>query len=319
MAKEKLTAGQRLAIENAIRFYFQPLYKRLSTVEQLILERRHRHELILLLGAYLDALANTVLGHKFSSSELRMGSFLETFSSFGSQWAQVSLPDLHQFIYSSWLWSNFYFSWAKITPKKKRPWLSPDEHTLVKSLETLGFSLVLDERDEIEGVLRDVSRRLAGLGRVTAEQDTGPSFLNEAKICFAFGPKLGEAFTPVIERFRVSSILYRNFRCSSVHELHLPTWLAEDEGFWTEEEPYFIVRKEPLALDIDTLALAFPARFMLKILSECIEKVGGKLITTLMFPVQIYCDLFIGTELDGLPVDVDVETSLLKDLKDLVL
>jgi len=212
MNEDKLSTEQLSAIEDAIRLYLQPLRERLDGVRQFVLERHHSHEVILLLCAYLDALATTILGVG-GSSETRLGTLLETFSCW-PRWAQVSLPDLYQLLVHAAAWPYLFEA-----PGLR---LDPAQSALRKSLKTLGFRMEPDDEEAARRVLRDVSERLASLGRVMPEQDTGPSILGETKVCSALGPRFGRAFRPVIERFRVSGVLYRNFRCRSVHELHLP-------------------------------------------------------------------------------------------------
>jgi hypothetical protein len=307
MDEKKLTAEQLSAISNAIDLYFRPLRERLGLIEQLILEQRGRHEAILLLGTYLDALGTTVLGHKFPSSEVRLGAFLEFYSSFGSRWMQISLPDLYQFIYRARLWINVYS-----LPMQWRP----VERAFLKSLKALGFNMreydAVDftrwhEYDAVDEAITNILEKLAGLGPVMPEQNRGSSILEEGKIRSALGPQLSEAFRPVLEKFHVSSILYRNFRCSSVHDLNLPTWFTEGKEFWTEEQPHFVVRRESLALDIDTLALAFPARFLFTTPEECISRVQENLVASKVIPGDIWFDIFLGTELEEL-VNVDTST-----------
>ncbi|RLG44446.1 MAG: hypothetical protein DRN81_04585 [Thermoproteota archaeon] len=195
MNANRPSTEQFSAIANAIRLYFQPLRERLNIVEQFIFERRNPHEVILLLCAYLDALATTVLGDRVLSSETRLGAFLESFSSFGPRWAQISLPDLYQLLIHAQEWPILFYGPFR-----------PDDAALRKSLKALGFSMKDPDKEEeaVQRILRDISQRLTRLGRVIPEQDMRPSLFEEAEVCSALGTQLSGAFKPVIERFRVT-------------------------------------------------------------------------------------------------------------------
>jgi hypothetical protein len=287
MDEVRLSTEEVAAVDNAIRLYFQPLRDRLKTVGQFISERRYSHEVILLLCTYLDALAATIFGNNTPSAEARLGAFLATFSSFGQRWGHISLPDFYNLLVHAELWTNLYFSQLA---------LRPPQSTLEQSLKTSGFNLKDWRQEEDVGrFLKEISIKLASLGKVTAAQEAGTGMIEETTLLFALGPRLAKALKPLIERFRVSSVLYRNLRCSSVHELHLPTWLTEEDSFWNGHQPYFMKWKDELVFgnDIELLTLAFPARFLLKTCEECIERVHKTLLTTRKIPVDIWYDTFL--------------------------
>jgi hypothetical protein len=298
MNNDILATAKLAAVKEAIRAYFLPLRARLNTMERFIAEKRHRHEITLLLCAYLDALASCVLGREIPS-ETRLGSLLSTYSSFGVRWSYISLPDLYHLIINAIDYPILFFSS-----------FNPQTAALRKCLKSQGFKMeeeTMDEHVATCAILKELREILQGIGRVTPDQGAGPNILEMSVVCSALAPRFSETFNTVVERYQISSILYRDSRCPAVHELFLPEWQGEDKRFWTEEEPYFVIWNDDKVLSIDLLKLAFPAAFLRLTLAQCIDRVEQELIAKRIIPFDLWWDAFFATDLQDL-VTLDERT-----------
>jgi hypothetical protein len=295
---EILSPEQQILVETAINNYFYPLKQRLSVLQEFIRNQQHPHEEVLLLCSYLDALATSVFGKVMSPSEDRLGLFLREYSSYGARWSHISIPDLFEYLSYG---SNYYACFcSQLAPT------SPVEVEFRKCLKNLGFVFDWSGSDNLDQLLDDLLLKLSSLGKVTPRRGDGHSIFEETSIYTMLGSRLGDIFTPLVKKFQISSILYRNFRCQSVHQLHIPEWLIENDRFFSEDEPFHVSYIDK-ADGEEYLALTFTAGFLLKTLDECISGVQNKLASTRIIPVEIWFDVFWGEECGDL-VEIDHST-----------
>jgi len=289
MGKVILRTADIKEITSRIKLYLAPIRRRLNTIKQFYKLKQNLHETILLLCCYLDALANSFISKEIKSKENRIIYLLEKFTSFGPKWNQISLPNLYYLIYRAQKNFCVYFN-----PIRK------EEDALKKALDILelrpgAVPFYIREKDE---KLLTIMEKLNALGNIKPGQNIGPSIISTAKVRIALGSKLYKEFNSVIEMFRIGSVLWRDFRCKTVHELYLQTTRDEKKIFWIEKAPIFVPIQYQTHPETEFLSLWFPAKFLLITLKECIDNIQKKFAATKLIPADLYFDLFSGTELE---------------------
>jgi hypothetical protein len=98
-----------------------------------------------------------------------------------------------------------------------------------------------------------------------------------------FADNLPQALAPLLERMKISSILYERFRSESIHGA---TIILDSRRFFTDRDIYWKTLYSPFYGRFELVE--FPARFLLLLLERCIATYRAALVARGKLPPDVY-------------------------------
>lgn len=269
-----------------------------STVELLqiwLSERKNMQEFVILSCARLDSLSN--LAFSEGAQENNFTRFLITYSKSRCALEKVSLPDLY--------WFLMYHEGILPGIISKPGRLHMFEPTRDRDLINLIWrsEVAITER-EVGRLLRFFLRQLKQNYRVVPNQSLNKSSHDTAKSIRQWLKKAAGSYKndhykkavgfigPILEKYKLASLLYREYRCGAIHEYKVD---LDEPDFYTKQEPYWSTIWSEMMEPARFMKLRFPGPFLLKLLDDCVHNFRSKLINRKKLPASIFfefCDIF---------------------------
>lgn len=279
-------------LATALNTYFAPYRSTLELADSLIARQAYAQEVLLLLTARLDSLAQAV-GLREPSSRRTFEQFLRRFAPDGARLAKVSVGDLYyQFAHrENWLLDGMVESAGRLRR------FSADDDPFIDFLWKSEIPLT---REDAHKLVRRVIRALTAEFRVRPAQSRAkPVIATKDEVIAAIvaehtgrslqatAKRLPEALAGLIEANTLSAILYRDYRSAAIHEF--PAQFYENK-FYEEAEPYWApYRSESSGW---YLRVEFPASYLRAQVAGAIEAVTRTLLNTKKLPARIYFTVF---------------------------
>jgi hypothetical protein len=292
-------------LTSRIRDHFAQYASTLSLVDSLIEAKTHAQEVLILVCARLDALANSA-GTEDEPQYKKFARFVTNYGGRADFFRSVSLGDLfYEIGYHRWLAPG-------LLPVPGRLHMFSDlNREVAMLLDDSGIELTESGADRL---LSNIQSCLARHFRVRAKQrhkkqlrastSTIVSTLvkNMRKTPRSILQNIPSAIKPLLLSKTGAAILYRRFRSEAIHGGKV---MLDERRFFTEREPYW----KPLYSEFygSFLFLEFPARFLRVLLENCIQTYEKHILTKRAIPPDIHFDLFpddILTHLDWLDHDL---------------
>jgi len=279
-------------IKQRITEAFAEYRSTISLIEELIGKKTHINELILLVCARLDSLANATCQEK--SQKGNFFKFVTSYSNDRDLIAAVSLPDLHNY-FARLLWvlpgmiqkpGRFHLfdqvEDAAIVPlvwKSELP--ITEEH--IGSLLRFVLRIIRATYRAVPGQPRK-KKHMRQLPELHKELlDTATSYKTQKYV------KAIEAIGPILKDHMVGNLLYTDYRCAVIHDYGFE---VDPDLFFKGTTPYYAIFSNEY-VDYRQFRLHFPAAFLLSLLKACLENYETRLLRTLKLPSTIWfkiCD-----------------------------
>ncbi len=267
--------------------YFSIFDSTIQLVRELIKEKRHPQEVLILLCARLDALASDATSEDVSNSEA-FSLFVTHYGGHRQLFESVSAGDLYYELgFHRWLIEG-------TIPKAGRLCrFSRVDDTTIELLTKSGIPLtVRDATHLLDKTMSAIKKRY----RVNARQVESRSLVAsshdiESTILGRFRePRMKEiranlpsALAPLLRSKRLAAILYQRFRNESIHGAQV---LFNVDKFFTETEPYW--EGETSTYFGPYLLVEFPAQFLLNTLENCIRTFRGHILGKQKMPPDVH-------------------------------
>ncbi|OPY65709.1 MAG: hypothetical protein A4E57_03073 [Syntrophorhabdaceae bacterium PtaU1.Bin034] len=263
-----------------------------SLVEELIAKKTHVNEIILLVCARLDSLANAACQE--TTQKASFFKFLTRYSNHRSLLVSVSVPDLYDyFARLLWLLSGM------IQKPGRLHLFDPIEDASAVSFIWKSELPVTEEH--IAPLLRFVLRILRMHYRAAPGQPRRKNDLQqlpelskqlvEAAASYKTQKylKAMEAIGPILKDHTIGNLLYTDYRCAVIHDYGFQ---IDPALFFKETVPYYAIFSNHY-IESNQFRLHFPAAFLLSLLKDCIDNYQKRLLHTLKLPSAIWfkiCD-----------------------------
>lgn len=308
--KSKIDISRK--IDEAFELY-QPT---ITLLNQFLTDRTNVQEFILLACARLDSLSNVAFSE--GSQQESFARFLLRYSGFGDWFRYISVPDLYYHL--------SYHLWVLPGTVDKPGRLHLFDPRQDKELMAMFWrsELGITEKD-LGGLLRFLLRRLKSWYRVVPNQSLSKStydlpqhFTQQLnKLCQKHWrgaySLAAQAMSPVVAKFSLAALLYKEYRCGAIHRYHVN---LDEKDFFTRQEPYWCPFHNDFAEPGSFLKVHFPGPFLLITLSNCIENYKKHLNAKRQLPAEIFfevCDAMRDLDYlddDSIPAGRDVNVSL---------
>lgn len=278
-------------LEEALDRYFSLFEPTLALVAELVRQKSHPQEVLLLLCGRIDALASDLV----REGEANRQAFLHLLTNYSGHrdlMQRVSTGDVYYELgYHRWLIEGLIPRPGKIYR------FSRLNDPIIQLLERSGISLT---QHAAHAFLTRIMKALARKFRCTGGQ-------RHKKLTFAKVPVvvaaieaefqkskdaelrqyLAEAVKPVLEWKTAAAILYENFRNEAIHGVQVP---LNEKTFFTAMRPYW----EPLYSEYypPFLMLRFPAQFLMEVLQNCTTTLRHKWLQTGKLPPGVHTQAF---------------------------
>jgi hypothetical protein len=286
-----MTGDQHHALVGALDRYFSTFDSTRELASELIGNRKHPVEVLLLLCARVDALA--------SDSSAEEASNKKTFASFVSAYGRkrdffdsVSIGDLYyELSFHRWLLEG-------MIPKPGHVHrFSRIDTPFIRFLEAADVPLTVDDCTRlIDTIIRILKRefRLAPRGPLSRPRIAKASALKRAIVDGArrsrlktISQNLPAALDPMLESKRIGVLLYERFRCESIHGATVKL----DEGrFFSESDVYWTALRSEYYGPFELIE--FPGQFLLSLLESCIQTYRAHLLARGKLPPPILFHAF---------------------------
>ncbi|HEX5461379.1 MAG TPA: hypothetical protein VFX20_15550 [Steroidobacteraceae bacterium] len=283
---------ERRTLEQGLERYFEAYESSQSLASELIRRREHPIDLLILLCARLDALASDASSEELSHRE-RFSRFITHYGSHRQLFEAVSIPDLYYEIgFHRWRLEQTISA-----PGRLHRYGRLDD-AFLHLIEDSGLPLTVKEMDRmldtvtriLEGNFRAKARQPLSKSRtasVTRLKELIESAVRKTRLR-RIANRLPSALRPLMDRARVSIILYERFRCESIHgasvRIDNRRFFSEQSVYWKPIYPIYAGRKYEL--------LEFSANFLLDCLKTCIGGYRNHLLAKGKVPHGIYFHAF---------------------------
>jgi hypothetical protein len=271
--------------------YFSEFDSTLSLVDDLIRQRKHPAEVLILLCARLDALASDAADQETSNRRTFLG-FLNTYGQQGDLFRSVSAGDLY--------WDLGFHRW-RLEGTVREPGrlyrFSSIDDPLLHLLEFSGVPLTLRDCGRLlDSLMRAVQSSFhvrprqsrskvlyASTDRVTEELVKGLERTRLRK----FVADLPKALEPLLDAKKIGSQLYQRFRCEAIHSAGVR---LDHDRFFSDTTLYW----EPLYSEFygSFELVTFPARFLFDCLKSCIQTYRAHLLHKKKLPPAVHFHTF---------------------------
>jgi hypothetical protein len=279
-------------LETRLSLFFDTFSPTLELVDDLIRNKSHAQEIIILTCSRLDALASTANPEDAPKKE----SFVNFVCNYGQQrefFEKVSVSDLH--------YELGYYHWLLVEG------LLMDHGRLYRysrlddvPLRFIDYSDIPLLNETVEYMLSKVMHALSSSFRVKPGQPLAKSHIasiDEVLNCVTLAIKKShlkklegsilKAIEPLVRTKVTARILYEKFRSEVIHGGHVR---VDEKKFFSENSPYWT----PYYSDIygSFCVLEFPAKFLRELLERCIETYKHHLIAKGVVPIGIHWLVF---------------------------
>lgn len=279
-----------LDLENRIEKSFDRYTNTIAVLTEYQGAESNLNEFILLACASIDSLANALV----NDSDQKNGfcTLLRTYSGHSDLLEKVSVPDLHNYLTRcEWLLPGYI-------PKAGRLHLfnRSEDANFAKMIWASGLAIT---EEEIGRLLRFLLRELQkeyrvrpGQPRAKQHYDTVTN-IYEVLLERAQAQKQRKyeeavkAIKPLLRRYKINSILYKEYRCGVIHE---HGFSVDDEDFFSEREPYWALFNNEY-LDYSHFRVQLPAHFLLSLLTTSLDQIKTNLIRRKKLPWTIWIDV----------------------------
>lgn len=276
------------SIERRITRAFEVYDPTLKLLSSLVRKRSNAQEVVLLSCARLDSLANLAFSDSQKNNFVR---FMEKHSHV-REMCHLSVPDLFRYlIHKQWILPG------TIPVAGRFHVFDPHDMPFFSFLWNCGVAVT---RAKINELLNKITAMLRSRFRILPRQSTGSSIVSDTDITAALRPvwkdaglqeaEAEKAVKPLLAEYRVSSLLYSEFRCGAIHEYGVG---LDEERFFSESDICFAAFGNPFLTPRHILSIQFPAKFLCRLLSTCIESYRSELLHTKKLPLTMYeavCD-----------------------------
>lgn len=304
-----MAAKNNETLIHALDRYFAIFESAQSLAAQLIEERRYPTEILVVLCTRLDALA-TESTAEGTSTRKAFGSFVARYGGDRNLFDSISLGDLYyELAFHRWLLEGM------IPMPGRLQRFSQIDTPIIQLLEGAGLPLTLHDSEALLDTLMRILRQrfhvkprqprtkrslvtAAGLKREVMDAFQGTRLRSVAN-------SIPGALDPLLETKRVSNILYRRFRCESVHGAAVR---LDETRFFTSDDIYWkaLYSEYYGAFEL----IEFPAKFLLSLLDRCIRTYRAHLVATGKLPPDVHFQAFP----DGVLEELDLlDESLLPE------
>jgi hypothetical protein len=306
----------KIDINRKIDEAFAPYEPTVTLLQTFLREKTNIHEFILLVCARLDSLSN--IAFSGGSQQENFVKFLLQYSGFSDWFTRISLPDLYYHLsYHLWVLPG-----TVGTPGRLHVFDPREEKEIVSMFWK--SELGLTEKD-LGMLLRFFLRTLKSWYRVVPNQTLARSTYDSPEHVGQRLKKLAakhwrgtyspaaRAMAPVIAKFSLAVLLYKEYRCGAIHRYHVN---LNEKAFFTRQKPYWCPFYNDVAEPGSFLKVHFPGPFLLATLQNSIAsykkhlKAKGQLPADMFFEV---CDTLrdLGyLDDDSIPLGRDVNVSL---------
>jgi hypothetical protein len=271
--------------------YFSEFDSTLSLVADLVQQRKHPADALILLCARLDALASDAANDETSNRQAFIG-FLNSYGQQGDLFRSVSVGDLY--------WELGYHRW-RLEGTVRRPGrlyrFSNVDDPLLHLLEYSGVPLtLLDCGQLLDSLMRTLQSRFhvrprqsrskalyASTTRVTEELVKGLERTRLRKLA----DSLPKALEPLLDSKTIGSQLYQRFRCEAIHSAVVR---LDQDRFFSDTTLYW----EPLHSEFygSFELVTFPAQFLIKCLKSCLQTYRAHLLHKKKLPPAVHFHIF---------------------------
>jgi hypothetical protein len=274
---------------------FDPYFSTVKLLRTWLSERKNKQEFVILACARLDSLSN--LSFPEGAQENNFVRFLTTYSTSRRDLEKVSLPDLYFFV-------NF-FDWALsgIVPKSGRFHMFEPKRDR-DLIRLIWYSGIPISEIDVGKLIRFFLRQLKEHYRVVPNQSLSkPSYDTNKSICQRLKraacnykkdnySKAVEHIGPVLDKYKLAALLYREYRCGAIHEYKVD---LDEPEFFTKQKPYWSTIWSSVTNPSRFLKLRFPGLFLLELLDECVRNYKTNLTNCKKLPSDVFfefCDVF---------------------------
>lgn len=275
----------------ALERYFGQFSSTFGLVEELIGSRSRPQEILILLCSRLDAVACSSV----REDESRRQAFVRFIAGYSGQddlFRSVSVGDLyHELAFHRWLLPGL------IAKPGRLHMFSRHNKEVLLLLERSGIALTERQCDSLLARIMEALRanframprqpsdkRPLGKTRTVTEAIVRRVDRSRSKVDLSGMP---EALKPLLNSKTVATILYQRFRCEVIHGGMVP---IDEERFFREDRPYY----KPMYSDYYGAfrMIEFPARFLSRLLHDCLRSYKGHLAATRKLPPDIHSQAF---------------------------
>jgi len=277
-------------IKDRITEAFAEYRSTISLVEELIDRKANIYEVILLVSARLDSLANATCQEKTQRGNFFK--FVSVYSNDRDLITAVSVPDLH----------NYFARLLLLLPGMVE---KPGRLHFFDPMKDSAFLAFLWKselpitQEHIEALLRFVIRNIRKAYRAVPGQprkkkqmqrlprlhsellDAASSYKTQKYV------KAIEAMGPILNDHMVGNLLYTDYRCAVIHDY---SFEVDPALFFKEKAPYYAIFYNKYVED-RRFMLHFPAPFLLSLLRACLDNYEAKILRSLKLPSTIWYKL----------------------------
>lgn len=292
-------------IESRLEDFFGTFRATQQFLEQLLQMRDWPQEFLILVCCRLDALANLAFPRWKGKQADAFAKFLLLYSGFERQLRQISVPDLFFYLsYERWVLPGVISE-----PGRLHQFMEDDE-SLIRLIVNSELPITQEAiHDFLAFVLRTLKRayRVVPNQRITGRSIAKQSEVMKCLLAAAESPRRQKYIEPlkatksIIERFSLSQILYREFRCRAVHGYEVN---IDEKRFFRERKIYWRTVYSDLVEPGRFLEVQFPAVFLLEMLRNSIDEFERELKHKKELPIEMWVEICdIESELDLLDQD----------------
>ncbi len=287
------------SIEDRINRAFNEHRETLILLNNLARERKHPKEIVILVCSRLDALANSAMTNKELQRE-RFTSFLFKYYEKPNELQQVALPNMYFDIITRSEILELTFP----TAGRIRSYDMTGDRVFLEFINASGLPLT---SDDVRKLLLRLSYWLRQAYRTSSTQPKSKPHIDivdsvvrnlETKSKAYRKGLYNQAVTkikPFVCQFRLAEILYRDYRCRSIHE----SSFATDERFFTEPGLYLETRYHTF-FETRSLNLCVSARWLIELYRSIAYRYQQKLIHLGKIPIDLWIELCGVSELSFL-------------------
>jgi hypothetical protein len=278
-------------LESAFEQYFSTL----GLLHKWLSEHKNMQEFVILVCARLDSLTNLAFAE--GTQEKNFVRFITTYSKSRQVLEKVSLPDLYWFL----MYHDGVLPGTISKPGRLHMFEPKRDQDLINMIWR--SEVAITER-EVGRLLRFFLQNLKQHYRVVPNQSLNKSSHDTAKSIYdklqeaadsyknEYYRKAVNSIGPVLERYKLAALLYREYRCGAIHEYRVD---LDEQNFFTKREPYWSTIWSEIVEPSRFLKLRFPGPFFLKVLDECVRNFKANLINRKKLPADVFfefCDIF---------------------------
>lgn len=297
---------------------FKPYDDTLGALRQLVKMRRMAQELIILVCARLDSLANLAFGRM--PQEERFFRFLNTYSGQRDTFEDVSIPDLYFFL----RFQQDMLPGTLVKPGRIHVY-TEENLAFVRILWKSGLAINRRSASRLLEYLHETLREHYRVNPSQNRRKPQSAKVNAVLACFTVGAKglraqalqsAEEEIRATIKRFQLGRILYRDYRCASIHEYGVS---LDEDMFFAQDLVYWRHFTSKLTSERFS-TVEFPSQFLLTSLKQCLRNYKRALRERQRLPMPIFnvaCSLLRDLEYlddDSIGMGKDISLSVERGL-----